>query len=96
MCPIAWIHREDVTVTPAIYAAVYPDHDAWLMATTIMRGGWFELDNACAYDEFKALVLKGPGWSFIKQYDRTKNVRAAILALKCQCEGTSAFKPARP
>jgi len=92
MCPIAWIHREDETVTPAIYAAVYADHDARLMATTIMRGGWFELDNARAYDEFKALVLKGPGWSFIKQYDRTKNGRAAILALKRQCEGTSAVQ----
>ena len=91
-CPIAWIHRDHDEVTPAIYAAAYADHDAKLIATTILRGPWFELDNARAYDEFKALVLKGPGWSFIKQYDRTKNGRSAILALRRQCEGTSAIQ----
>jgi hypothetical protein len=91
-CPIAWIHREHDEVTAAIYAATYGDHDAQLIATTILRGPWYELDNARVYDEFKALVLKGPGWSFIKQYDRTKNGRGAILALRRQCEGTSAVQ----
>jgi hypothetical protein len=50
------------------------------------------LDNQRIYEEFKALVLKGPGWSFIKAYDRTKNDRGAVLALCHQCEGTSAIQ----
>jgi hypothetical protein len=75
-----------------VYAANYTGHDAQLNATTTLQGGWFELDNARAYDEFKSLVLKGPGWSFIKQYDKTKNGRAASLAQKRQCEGTSSVQ----
>ena len=42
-------------------------------------------------DEFKPLVVDGPGWSFfIKKFDRTKDGRRAVLALKAaQVEGTS-------
>lgn len=32
----------------------------------------------------------GPGWSVVKKFDRTKNGRATVLALKIQAEGTSA------
>jgi hypothetical protein len=36
------------------------------------------------------LVVDGPGWSFIKKYDKAKDGRGAVLALKSQAEGTSA------
>jgi hypothetical protein len=61
-----------------------------LIATTALNGTHFELDNRTLYDEFKPLVVDGPGWSFIKKFDRTKNGRGAVLALKSQAEGTSA------
>ena len=89
-CPITWIFREHDMVTQAHHNAAYGDHDSRLISTTVFQGPWFELDNARVYEEFKSLVLKGPGWSFVKQYDRTKNRRSAVLALRRQCEGISA------
>ena len=91
-CPYTYIFREEAEVTPAMHAAVYQDHDAMLVATTILQGDWFNIDNQRVYDEFKNLVVNGPGWSFIKTYDRVKDGRSAVLALKRQCEGTSAVQ----
>jgi hypothetical protein len=79
-------------VDNVLHAAVYEDHDARLVAMTTLRGPWYELDNHRVYDEFKALVLKAPGWSFIKAFDGTKNGRNAILTLCHQSEGTSAVQ----
>jgi hypothetical protein len=79
-------------VTPDHHAAVYQDHDAKLVATTQLQGDWYTLDNHRVYDEFKNLVVKGPGWSFVKTFDRTKDGRNAVLSLKRQCEGTSAIQ----
>jgi hypothetical protein len=91
-CPITWIFHDHDMVTQAHHNAAYGDHDYRLIATTVLQGPWFELDIARVYDEFKLLVLKGPGWSFVKQYDRTKNGRAAVLALRRQCKGISAVQ----
>jgi hypothetical protein len=54
-----------------------------------LSGPHFKLDNRMLYDEFKALVVDGPGWSFVKKYDKQKSGRKAVLALKTQAEGTS-------
>jgi hypothetical protein len=43
------------------------------------------------YDEFKPLVVDGPGWGFVKKFDRMKNGRGTVLALKSQAEGLSAM-----
>mmetsp|Transcript_680 Transcript_680/g.982 ORF Transcript_680/g.982 Transcript_680/m.982 type:complete len:243 (-) Transcript_680:729-1457(-) len=86
-CPYTYIFREEADVTPAMHAVAYQDQDA-----TIFQGDWFTIDNQRVYDEFKNLVVNGPGWSFIKTYDRAKDGRNAILALKRQCEGTSAVQ----
>jgi hypothetical protein len=91
-CPMTYIFRDHDDVTPAMQNDVYIDHDARLIATTLLQGPYYELDNQRIYDEFKALVLKGPGWSFIKQYDRIKDGRSAVLSLRRQCEGTSAIQ----
>jgi hypothetical protein len=82
--------REDTVVTPETHNAVYEDHDAQLVATTLLQGDWFTLDNHRIYDELKNLIVKGPGWSCIKGFDRNKDYRIAVLALKRQCEGTPA------
>jgi len=70
----------------------YTDHNERLINMTTLTGPWFELDNQHIFEEFKALILKGPGWKFIKAYDRTKNCRGAVLALHRQCEGISAVQ----
>jgi hypothetical protein len=47
------------------------------------------LDNRTLYDKFKDLVVDGPGWSFVKKFDKRKDGRGAVMALKTQAEGTS-------
>ncbi len=89
-CPLTYVIRDQEAVTANDRNAVYEDHDARLVATTLLEGDWFFLDNQRVYDEFKSLVLKGPGWGFIKTYDRRKDGRSAVLALRRQAEGTSA------
>jgi len=91
-CPLIYVFREHQLVDADMYVVNYNDHDDRLVNTTALTGPWFTLDNQRVYDEFKTLVLKGPGWSFIKSYDRTKNGRGAVLALRRQCEGTSAVQ----
>jgi hypothetical protein len=91
-CPLLYVIRDQEEVTHAEYDAIYHDHDARLVATTILEGDWYTLDNHRVYDEFKALIIKGPGWSFVKAFDRAKDGRNAVLTLRCQCEGTSAVQ----
>jgi hypothetical protein len=88
-CPLSYVFHEHQLVDPAMHQAYYNDHDDRLINTTTTGGPWYELDNQHIYEEFKSLVLKGPGWSFIKAYDSTKNGRGAVLTLHRQCEGTS-------
>jgi hypothetical protein len=88
-CPLVYVFRDHQLVDPAIHLLNYNDYDKRLINTASLTGPWFELDNQRVYKEFKALVLKGPRWSFVKAYDRTKNGRGAVLALRRQCEGTS-------
>jgi len=75
-CPISYVYRDHEQVTNEMHMENYPDHDSRLVATTTLAGAWYELDNSRVYDEFKALVLKGPGWSFIKAHDRMVGVQS--------------------
>jgi len=50
----------------------------------------YQMDNKRVYEELKALVLNGPGWAYTKRFDRTKNGRNAVAALRAQGEGTAA------
>jgi hypothetical protein len=89
LIPLSYLVREHEEVTPAIQNADYGSVQERLIATTALSGPHFELDNRTLYDEFKALVVDGPGWSFVKKYDKQKSGRKAVLALKTQAEGTS-------
>ena len=61
-----------------------------LIATTALSGTHYNLDNRTLYDTFKPLVVDGPGWSFVKKFEKQKDGRSAVLVLKIQVEGTSA------
>ena len=90
LTPLTYLIREHETVTPEMLDADYASTQERLIATTALSGAHFELDNRTLYDEFKPLVVDGPGWSFIKRFDKAKDGRGAVLALKSQAEGTSA------
>lgn len=42
------------------------------------------------YQDLKAHTVDGPAWTFIQKFDKKKDGRAAVLALKQQCEGETA------
>jgi hypothetical protein len=91
-CPLSYIFRDKAVPEPADFIADYETHDDYLVTVTVLNGAWYDLDNRRIYDEFKGLVLKGPGWTFIKTLDRAKDGRNAVLTLKHQCEGTSVIQ----
>jgi hypothetical protein len=81
---------EHEEVMPEMQNTDYGSVQEWLIATMALSGPHFELDNRMLYDKLKPLVIDGPGWSFIKKYDKKEQGRKAVLALKMQAEGTSA------
>ena len=90
LTPLSYLVREHEAVTPDLFDAEYGSVQERLIATTALSGTHFVLDNRTLYDEFKPLVVDGPGWSFVKKFDKSKDGRGAVLALKTQAEGTSA------
>ncbi len=90
LTPLTYLISDHDAVTPELLAADYASTQERLFATTSLSGAHVELDNRTLYDEFKPLVVDGPGWSFIKRFDKKKDGQGAVLALKAQAEGTSA------
>jgi hypothetical protein len=90
LTPLSYLIRENEAVTQEQRDAEYSSVQERLITITALNGTHYELDNRTLYDEFKPLVVDGPGWSFIKKFDRSKDGRSAVLTLKSQAEGTSA------
>jgi hypothetical protein len=90
LIPSTYLVHEHEEVMPEIQNTDYGSIQEWLIATsTALSGPHFELDNQMLYNKLKPLVIDGLGWSFIKKYDKKKQGRKAVLALKMQAEGTS-------
>jgi len=73
LIPLSYLMREHGEVTPEIRNAEYGSVQEWLIATTAHSGTHYELDNRTLYDTFKPLVVDGPGWNFIKKFDKLKD-----------------------
>lgn len=87
--PLSYLIREHEEVTQEMLDADYASTVNRLIATTVLDGAHFDLDNRMLYGELKALVVDGPGWAFIRKFDKAKDGRKAVLALKAQAEGLS-------
>jgi hypothetical protein len=85
--PLSYTYREHEVVTAAMRAAAYNDDDDKYIATTVLQGRHYQLDNRRVWNELKPLVVDGPGWVFIQTLEDTKNGRNAVLTLKRQNEG---------
>jgi hypothetical protein len=88
--PLSYLVREHAEVTADIAAAEYANSVDRLVATTVLQGAHFDLDNRTLYDALKPLVVDGPGWAFVRRFDKQKDGRGAVLALKGQAEGPAA------
>jgi hypothetical protein len=91
LIPLTFLIREHKIVThQEMNEANYPSMHKKSTTTTVLNIAHFELDDCSLYNEFKPLVVDGPGWSFVKHFDRGKNGRSTVLALKAQAEGALA------
>lgn len=70
--------------------AAYSDNDSRYYAITVLTGSHYREDNKRVYEELKLTMINGPGWAFIKRFERTQDGRSAVLAIKQQAEGRSA------
>lgn len=88
--PLSYVYREhEVEPADDLLLDVYEDDDERFVARTRLSGAHYAADNKRVFNEFKALVADGPGWPFIKQFNKRTDGRSAILALKLQAEGSS-------
>lgn len=65
----------------------YNSVDDYLMATTKLEGDHYKIDNAQLYNDIKPLLVDGAGWAFVKRYNRRKDGRGAVMALRKQAKG---------
>jgi hypothetical protein len=56
-----------------------------------LTGDDFRIDNRRVYLVLKGLVIDGPGWAFIRKFNKDQDGRGAYFALKAQAEGQSAI-----
>ena len=90
--PLSYIHRKHTLVTPEILGATYTDTDAEFCNTFALDGVDYKADVKRYYDTLKPLLINGPGWTFIRPFDKANDGRGAITALVAQAEGDSSRK----
>ncbi len=85
--PLNYVIR---TIDIPVPGTQYETEQELAIATAPLVGDQFDLDNKRVYGIIKQLILKGPAWAYItSNIDRTKNGRAAWLALRAHYEGES-------
>jgi hypothetical protein len=89
--PILYIVREHDEPTEAIRGTTYSSHTKKVSAIINLSGQHFAIDNASVWEIVKSLVSDGFGWNYVKRFDRNMDGRAAVLALRRQCEGKTSI-----
>ena len=88
---LLYVFHEKAEVTDDDYNANYMDNEECYQHLTVVTRDHYIVDNKMVYNEIKGLVINGPSWAFIKQYDSSEDGQKAILALKAQAKGQSAM-----
>ena len=84
--PLAYVIRDHDEPRPEV---AYPDEHARTIGILPLTGPAFVLDNGVVFDCLKSYILAGPAWTWIQQFDRSRNGRAAWKALIEHYEGPS-------
>jgi hypothetical protein len=66
------------------------DHERIIKSVPLIGPDYVE-DNGMVYDLLKGLMLAGPAWPWMQQYDRKRDGRGAWKALMAHYEGSSAI-----
>jgi hypothetical protein len=85
--PLTYLIRNHDEVMDEIRNTVYDSEGERLIAITIHDGNHYNNNDKTLYDELKPLVVDGPGWGFIKKFDKNRDGHKAILALRAQAKG---------
>ena len=88
--PLTYVLRETKPVGSEARNAAYDTIDDDLIATTILQGDQYALDNQRVFTLMKPFLVGGPGLTFIKPHQKKKDGREAYLALTRQATGTAA------
>eukprot|EP00978_Attheya_sp_CCMP212_P021063 scaffold61103_cov38-Attheya_sp.AAC.1 len=88
---LRYIYREHKTVTPAMLAETHPSYHERFTAITAFKNSHYVEDNEMVGQELKPLVIDGPGWTFVQSFEKARNGRGAILALRAQNEGENSM-----
>ena len=87
--PLSYVVRDREVPTAEDHARQYPTVDLRLIAITRLGGSHYEIDNRTVFNEVLAWVQDGPGLVHIQIHTRTRDGRAAALALRQFCEGSA-------
>jgi hypothetical protein len=82
--PLAYITRETANHDPN---DAYINEHQRVIAITPLQGIEFGEDNGKVFDHLKSWTLKGPAWTWMRQYNATRDGRNAWLALVAHFEG---------
>ena len=86
--PITYVFRDEETVTQEDVSATYPSNKEKYHRITALRGTHYEADNEQVWQEIKIVTQGGPGWDYIKKYEKRMDGRAAVMELKRQANST--------
>jgi hypothetical protein len=87
---LAYLIRNHEEVTNEIRNTFYDSKGDRLITIMTLLGSHYNIDNKTLYEELKLLVVDGPGWGFIKKFDKLSDGQKAVLTLRAQAEGQSA------
>jgi len=82
--PLAYVIREQDVPDPN---AVYINEHQRIIAITPLQGIEYGEDNGKVFDHLKSWTLKGPAWTWMRQYNSLRDGRRAWLALVAHFEG---------
>jgi hypothetical protein len=79
--PLSYIlreHDDPDDIDPRDYATI----EAYEEAIVPFSGAHYDVDNCMVFDSLKSYVLGGPHWTWIQDFERTRDGRSAWLTLK--------------
>jgi hypothetical protein len=79
-----WIYRDDTYPKAGLK---YPSIAAELKATLFLEGAHFDEDSRAIYDVIASSTLGTSSYAYVKKFEKSRNSRLALLALKLQFGG---------
>ena len=70
---LCYVFHQKAEVEDADYNVDYANNKERYQRLTVLTGDHYMVNNKMVYNKIKGLVIDGPGWVFIKQYDSSED-----------------------